>query len=55
VTRIETNVVMVSIHAKECGLRAKSLRDFESEDVVIESDRPVQIGHLKVNMSDTYA
>jgi hypothetical protein len=49
---VEANVVVISVHSKKCGLRAKSLCHLEAEDILVEDDGPGEISHLQVNMAD---
>jgi hypothetical protein len=51
--RIQRNVVMISASREEGSLRAPPLRDFESEHAAVERERPFEIGHLQVNVTDS--
>jgi hypothetical protein len=52
--RIQCDVVMIPASREEGGLRAPPLRDFEAEHAAVECERPLEIRHLQVNVTDSY-
>jgi hypothetical protein len=48
-------VVVVVVGGEERSLVAHPLLDIEPEHVAVEPDRPIEIGHLQVNVADVDA
>jgi len=44
--------MMVTARGKKCGIAAVLLGQLETENIAVESQRPVKIGHLQVNVAD---
>jgi hypothetical protein len=51
---VQPNVMMVTAGGKEGGLLSETLREFKAQDVAIESERAVEVGHLQVNVADSH-
>src|SRR5688572_24638175 len=52
---VEANVVMITARRNERRLTTESLLQFESKNVAVELQRPLQIGHLQVNVPDAHS
>jgi hypothetical protein len=51
----EADMVVIAAGRHEGGLGAVALHQLEAEDAAIEAERPVEIGHLQVDMADPHA
>ncbi len=49
---VEADVVVMASCGNERRLGPVPLRDLEAEDAAVEPDRPFQVGHLEVDMTD---
>src|SRR6202167_2409413 len=51
----EPNVMMITAGRNKCRLPAEPLRQLEAEDAGIEGQRPVDIGHLQMDVTNAHA
>lgn len=51
--RVQPDVMVITSRREKGRLRPVSLRDLKTQDTLIETDRPFQIGDLQMHMSDS--
>jgi len=49
---VEPDVVMVAARREEHGVPPVATRHLEAEDVAVEGERPVEIGHGEMDVAD---
>ncbi len=49
---VEADVVMVAAGGEKCGAGADALGDLEAEDIAVEGEGAIEVGHLEMDVAD---